>query len=439
MIVDCFTFADEFDMLELRLRTLEHCVDRFVICEAPFTFRGDPKPLHFAQNAERFARWSDRIVPLVYPGPPEANPWLNEWAQRDFLGTALDGCAPDDVILIGDCDELPDPDLVARRPAAHRALVHRMLLARGFVNRLDSLAYDWPGTRALAAGDIARFGRLSDVRKIPLAELDAVEGGWHFSSLGDTGAQIRKMQSYAHAEYDIAYYCDVHRLDVERASGEWVPLDERFPLALRTGERWAHLVAPQPPSTDAAELRRSAHAHGCLAYVPEVGASIAVLSATPEAWRDVLATRPGLHSAGVYTDAATLVASAPAGSFAIVDAIERHSEDTLAQLAAARLSAIVFATNARSFTVFQRVVSGHAGFDAGRALGRSEVAIAATNAGYHVAACDRVYPLTLSIPYAIPPGYDMSLGSFAFPRAEPEAIFDFLAQAFVFVLTSRTA
>ena len=94
MIVDCFTFFDEFDLLELRLRILGGVVDRFVLCEAPFTFRGDPKPLHFASAPpERFARWRERITVLAYPGPADENPWQNEWGQRDYLATGLTGCA----------------------------------------------------------------------------------------------------------------------------------------------------------------------------------------------------------------------------------------------------------------------------------------------------------------------------------------------------------
>jgi beta-1,4-mannosyl-glycoprotein beta-1,4-N-acetylglucosaminyltransferase len=64
MIVDCFAFFNEFEILELRLRTLEDVVDRFVLCEAGFTHRGDPKPLLFGGQAERFARWRDRMTVL---------------------------------------------------------------------------------------------------------------------------------------------------------------------------------------------------------------------------------------------------------------------------------------------------------------------------------------------------------------------------------------
>ena len=89
------------------METLDAVVDRFVLCEAPFTFRGQPKPLVFAQNHERFARWRERIVHLVYAQPAQTNPWRNEWGQRDHLGAGIADLDDDALVLIGDCDESP--------------------------------------------------------------------------------------------------------------------------------------------------------------------------------------------------------------------------------------------------------------------------------------------------------------------------------------------
>lgn len=55
MIIDCFTFFNELDVLEIRLRELDGVVDRFVLVEATLTHQGKPKPLLYAENKERFA------------------------------------------------------------------------------------------------------------------------------------------------------------------------------------------------------------------------------------------------------------------------------------------------------------------------------------------------------------------------------------------------
>ena len=64
MIYDCFTFRDEFDMLEIRLRILDKVVDKFVICEADRTFTNQPKPFNFQEHQNRFKQWEDKIIYL---------------------------------------------------------------------------------------------------------------------------------------------------------------------------------------------------------------------------------------------------------------------------------------------------------------------------------------------------------------------------------------
>ena len=285
MIVDCFTFFDELDLLELRLETLAAVVDRFVLCEAPFTFRGQPKPLVFAQQRERFARWRERIVHLVYPQPANGNPWLNEWGQRDHLAAGLTDLDDDALVLIGDCDEIPDPALVARRPSPGRILAHRQRYSAGYVNRVTDEA--WIGTRTIARRDIARYGSLSNVRKQPRETLEFVDGGWHFTSLGGPAAQARKFRSASHAEVDLPYFYDLRKLEVTFAAeggGRQIPIDASFPEPVRTDARWARYVWDGPALTDPAEVAALEHAHGLFAYVPEDAAGVAVLAAEPAGW-----------------------------------------------------------------------------------------------------------------------------------------------------------
>jgi beta-1,4-mannosyl-glycoprotein beta-1,4-N-acetylglucosaminyltransferase len=61
MIIDLCYFFDECDMLELRLKTLDKYVDKFILIDANVTFGGDPHtPLH-PKKMERFAKWKDKI------------------------------------------------------------------------------------------------------------------------------------------------------------------------------------------------------------------------------------------------------------------------------------------------------------------------------------------------------------------------------------------
>jgi len=93
-IFDCFTFLNEFDLLEIRLHELAQVVDRFVIAESPVTFTGRPKPLHFLDNRARFAAFADKIIHIVVDDQPVTDSaWEREWHQRNALERGIaDDC-----------------------------------------------------------------------------------------------------------------------------------------------------------------------------------------------------------------------------------------------------------------------------------------------------------------------------------------------------------
>jgi len=73
MIVDCFTFYNEMDVLKRRLRYLNSVVDKFVLVESTVTHRGEPKELYYEKHKEEFSNWNDKIVHVVwrmYPMTP---------------------------------------------------------------------------------------------------------------------------------------------------------------------------------------------------------------------------------------------------------------------------------------------------------------------------------------------------------------------------------
>ena len=61
-IYDCFTFYNEFELLELRLRETSDLVDHFVIVEANTTFQNQPKELLLKQN---WARFNDKEKEMI--------------------------------------------------------------------------------------------------------------------------------------------------------------------------------------------------------------------------------------------------------------------------------------------------------------------------------------------------------------------------------------
>ena len=115
MVYDCFIFFNEFEQLNIRLHELNPIVDRFVLVESNQTFSGNMKPLYFAENRERWSMFLDKIIHVVVDDMPKlnnGNRWELEHHQRKCITRGLNNCAPNDIIVISDVDEIPDPELL---------------------------------------------------------------------------------------------------------------------------------------------------------------------------------------------------------------------------------------------------------------------------------------------------------------------------------------
>ena len=208
LIIDCFPFNNELDMLECRLVELYQAVDRFVLVEADVDHQDHPKPYHYAENADRFAPWADKIVHVRAKDLPNVrdfpDPWAREHAQREWIaeGLAQIGVGTDDIIMQSDVDEIP------------RALHARNIRPNGMVafdQRLYCFAVDWQhpggwrGTVAGRAGFIRSlgyqaFGRMRDSRNTVPSPPYLKDSGWHLSWLGGRDANLAKLGSFCHPE-----------------------------------------------------------------------------------------------------------------------------------------------------------------------------------------------------------------------------------------------
>jgi Glycosyltransferase family 17 len=288
MLYDCFTFFDELDILEIRLNVLRSVADRFVLVEARQTHQGRPKPLHFADNAARFSTFRESIIHVVVDEFPASasTPWTRENYQRDRIADGLNDATPGDLVLISDVDELPQPDVIAARKESPQVTIFRQLLCYYFlncvaVNHNGTAAPAWSGTvmfpyhpridrpqryRELIGlpgwpGDSLSHRLRAVVRAVRRRR--ALEGavrfadhaGWHFSYLGGGQRIIRKLEAFAHTEYNDARYKDPEHIATAIRRGDdlfgrslrfdIVPLDDRFPdwLSLNA-DKYQHLIAP---------------------------------------------------------------------------------------------------------------------------------------------------------------------------------------------------
>lgn len=258
-IVDSFIFFNELDLLEIRLNSLNPHVDVFVLVEATQTFQGKPKPLYFAENRDRFAPFLHKIEHVVVKDLPEtASPWDREHFQRDAILRGLDGCGPDDLIVISDADEIPRPEAIPRGLAYGEIAVLRQRLFYYKLNMGCVEMSHMPWSAVIRKGDLVSPAQLRErivsVHSSLLAGGDVHDqfrivenGGWHFSYLGTPEETVAKIEAFSHDEYNSAEFKDVGAIRTAIGSGRdlfgrsltfrRVPDSELPPYVLENRER----------------------------------------------------------------------------------------------------------------------------------------------------------------------------------------------------------
>lgn len=244
-IYDCFIFFNELDLLELRLNVLNDSVDYFVIVESAITFQGEDKAFLYEENKGRFAKFENKIIhfkvekyefdfaKLPYIKTPlsvddlvlnkiykfiddcphfDKNTqfwWGNDFFQRECIwrGLAVARPAPDDLILISDVDEIPNPEIIIEYKA--RLQPESLLSFRQhefcyYLNYYHNS--DWVGTCCFLYGAYQNVSlnsiRFSTKRDEGLAPKIVDNGGWHFTSIGSVEAIKKKIKSWGHKEFN---------------------------------------------------------------------------------------------------------------------------------------------------------------------------------------------------------------------------------------------
>lgn len=262
MIYDCFTFFKELDLLELRLNMLYDHVDRFVLVEANKTHVGSSKPLIFEENKDRFARFMDKIIHRKVHYDEVPDNWHVEITQRNRIIDGLDQCKPDDIIIISDVDEIPNPALLKNLTPPGKCIGLQQLMCYYYFNNINISKPLWTGSavttyRYLQKVDASDIRLLVRKKRVPKLR----NGGWHFSYLGNTEYIVDKIRSAAHQEYNTDAITSVENISKALDTGQdlfgrdykyaAVPLDESFPeLVLNNREKYAQFIKETAPEAE---------------------------------------------------------------------------------------------------------------------------------------------------------------------------------------------
>jgi hypothetical protein len=100
--------AAELDLLEARFEEYRDIPEvTHVICEAPVTYSGDPKPMHFRDSrlsGEWLGKWNH--VRTEAHELPSQGPRIRKDALREQLAHGING-DPQDLVMHGNPDEIP--------------------------------------------------------------------------------------------------------------------------------------------------------------------------------------------------------------------------------------------------------------------------------------------------------------------------------------------
>ena len=202
---DIFPYNGEIEVLKIKLHEMSPWVDQFVIFEANQTYTGLPKPIFLPDQSAEIAEFLPKIIHIVTSNPPAhaTSAWAREYHQRDDSVRALQGlCAPDDLVLLTDTDEIVDRRCLEGFEGEFAVL--KKSQHRYFFNYRRAYA-PWPlsgNLIAMRARHLRDFSYSVARTLLPaqLAPNRLERAGWHFSSIGDATAIVRKLASYSHEE-----------------------------------------------------------------------------------------------------------------------------------------------------------------------------------------------------------------------------------------------
>jgi beta-1,4-mannosyl-glycoprotein beta-1,4-N-acetylglucosaminyltransferase len=280
-IYDCFNFFNELDILEIRLNTLYEYVDYFVIVESNVTHSGEEKPFYFEENKEKFSKFLDKIILYkVYDTPTDfvnlnfsedntlmlINRFIEkqtnrfnratqpdygrDFFQKECVRRALVNCSDEDIIIISDADEIPNPEILKNLKNLNLENTIYSLNQITYYYYLNLLKQkDWYGSRISLYKNIKNLS-FNEVRGDDSLSKKIDNGGWHFSFQG--GKEMVKTKILSYSARDLANNHVLSQLDNNidnnidpffRGTLTPVKIDDTYPnYVLNNLDKFKHMI-----------------------------------------------------------------------------------------------------------------------------------------------------------------------------------------------------
>lgn len=222
-IYDVITYNGEKELFDLRYNILKDVVDEFIVVEFVKTFSGKNKLLTFRYGGlpdwkkdkkDWIGRWPkvnyyaiseaeyDKYKDLALSSPNTnygrgAEHWVREFCQKESIKDCLTHLKDDDIVFIGDCDEIWNPGRYGPEtlmPQGFNPVKLKLQVYTYWLNNLSS--EEFYGTL------VARYKDIKNecLNHLRTNSLKVSHSGWHFTSMAKSLKQKLK-DSYTEETY----------------------------------------------------------------------------------------------------------------------------------------------------------------------------------------------------------------------------------------------
>jgi hypothetical protein len=237
-VYSAFNFFNELDMLELRLEIMNSAVDYFVICESTKTHAGNPKPLYFDKNKGRYRKFNDKIIHYVIEDTPQTYNDLEkmvgkgiihnsvienvknmDWVPKNEMhfirdgyekecqkrGIALGHPREDDIMIVGDLDEIPNPEILKNlyEISDNNKIYLLENMSCSFYVNLEKAGETWMGASLLTFEKLLQES-IPSLRMFKTGS-HVKNAGWHFTYMGGGEEIVKKLEAFSHQEFNTEY------------------------------------------------------------------------------------------------------------------------------------------------------------------------------------------------------------------------------------------
>jgi beta-1,4-mannosyl-glycoprotein beta-1,4-N-acetylglucosaminyltransferase len=248
-------YFDDNLVLDIRLNILNEHVDHFVIAEATLDHAGNKKKLNFDIN--NFIKFKNKISYIVVEDMPvnvksfkkKWNPaHIRDQFQRNALERGYKNFNDEDLIMISDVDEIPNPERISSFKIKNKYACFIQKNFQAKINRLNVTEENWSGTKICQKKYLQSPQWLRNIktkkRKFWQFYKDRepqiiFNGGWHFSFLKDYNLIQKKIKSFAHQEFNTENLTNIEKIKERIQSGtdifereymyKKINLDKEFP------------------------------------------------------------------------------------------------------------------------------------------------------------------------------------------------------------------